>query len=777
MQHHTSSRGPRIEDEIFVRGMGRFAADTTIPNQAAAYFVRSPMAAADVISVDIRQARSAPGVLGVFTAADMAAAGGANVTEHPPMVSRDGTSIVLPARPALAGERVTHVGEAIVLIVAETYAQAEDAAELVSVEYREQEAVVDVRKALLAGQPQVWPDARSNIALDWAGLAADPEKNAAIVDEIIKSAAYVARLHVSHQRLICNSLEPRGATASFDPVTGTYYLKACSQGARTLRDAVATVMGLPKDKLRVVTDDVGGAFGFKVGVYPEYVAILIAARKLGRPVHWMSKRTEAFLSDSQGRDSYTEGELALDGQGKFLALRVNHTANLGAYVATVAAKAQTENLARCLPGCYDIKFVDAQAKCVFTNTVPTAPYRGAGRPEANYILERLVDEAARISGIDRVKLRRMNMISPQAMPYKTSVGTTYDTGDFEAILDRALAEADYAGFEARRKHARSKGVYRGIGLCCALEHSGATPVEGMWIDFPTDNRLQIRANVHSTGQGHRTVFSRIVADRLGIPLESVEYVQGDSAHEIAGYSAVGSRSAMHLSHGIDVAVTHILEKATRAAALEFECAPGDIAFEAGQFRVLGTDRTADFFSIVRKAAELTKSGQLDESLSTKVSTETGLTFPNGCHIAEVEIDPRTGILSLISYVSVDDCGHVLDPTIVEGQSHGAIVQGLGQALHEIAVYDARGQLLTASYLDYTMPRADHIPTIKHLLHSVPARTNPYGVKGAGEAGTVAAIAAVMNAIVDAIPGDAARRIEMPATQEKLWRACRQAAAV
>src|SRR5262245_43580565 len=764
---------PRLEDDPLVRGLGRYAADAPLPGQALAYFVRSPHAFADIRSIDTPATKSAPGVIALFTAADME--GIVNVSQHPPLAGRSGQKLIVPHRPALAGQIVRHAGETVAVVIAETVTAAQDAAELVSVDYQERTPAVGVREAVREGAPQVWPEARGNIAVDWPGLAADPETNAKEVDGIIASAKHVARVAVVHQRIMVQSMEPRGATASYDAANDSYFLRCCSQSARALRDGLAPILGVPNPKLRVVTEDVGGAFGLKTGPYPEYLAILVAARKIGRPVHWMSNRAEAFLSDNHARDAFSDVELALDEKGKFLALRVRHLGNMGAYIGAVGANIQTVNLVRCLPGMYDIKLIDFATRCVFTNTTTTAPYRGAGRPEANYILERVIDEAARVTGIDPVKLRRRNLIKPKALPYKTAIGTTIDSGEFEVVLDKALALADYDGFKARRREASKRGKYRGLGISCMLEHAGGFPLEGTEVKFPGGEKLLFNLNVQSTGQGHATTFNPMLAERLGIKPELIQHQHGDSAMEIAGYASVGSRSAMTVSHAMIKTVDALLAKGKAIAASVLETAEADIEYGAGRFKIVGTDRSISLFDLAARAKEMKARGEIAENLDTKVTAETPLTFPNGCHIAEVEIDPATGALALVAYAAVDDCGRPLNTMIVEGQTHGSIVQGLGQAMMENAVYDkSGGQLVTGSFMDYGMPRADDVPMFKDSIHSVPARTNPLGVKGAGEAGTTAAIAAVMNAIADAIPGGAGAHLDMPATPEKLWQACQQA---
>jgi carbon-monoxide dehydrogenase large subunit len=765
---------PRLEDDPLVRGLGRYAADAPLTGQTYAYFVRSPHAFADIRSIDTEAAKAVPGVLAVLTATDMEGIG--NISQHPPLAGRGGQKLIIPHRPALAGETVRHVGEAVAVVVAETLTAAQDGAEAVIVDYEERTPVVDLREAVRDGAPQIWPEAPGNIAVNWPGLAKDPDANAQEVDRIIASAKHVARVSLVHQRILVQSMEPRGATASYDPADDSYFLRCCSQSARALRDGLAPILGVPNPRLRVVTEDVGGAFGLKTGPYPEYLAILVAARKIGRPVHWMSNRAEAFLSDNHARDAYSDVELALDERGKFLALRVRHLGSMGAFIGAVGANIQTVNLTRCLPGMYDIPMIDIAVRCVFTNTTTTAPYRGAGRPEANFILERVIDEAARMTGIDPIKLRRRNLIKSSAMPYKTAVGTTIDSGEFETVLDKALALADHDGFKQRRREAAKRGKYRGFGISCMLEHAGGFPLEGTALSFPGGEHLVLGLNVQSTGQGHATVFNPMLAERLGIKPELIEHRHGDSAMEIAGYASVGSRSAMTVSHALIKTVEALLNKGKTIAATVLETAETDIEYRDGRFGVVGTDRSVTLFDLAARAKEMKKRGEIPEDLDTKTNAETPLTFPNGCHIAEVEIDPKTGEMALVAYAAVDDCGRPLNTMIVEGQTHGSIAQGLGQAMLENAIYDSSGgQLVTGSFMDYAMPRASDMPAFKDAIHSVPATTNPLGVKGAGEAGTTAAIAAVMNAIADAIPGGAGAHLDMPATPEKLWQACQRAA--
>jgi carbon-monoxide dehydrogenase large subunit len=772
---HAAHHHPRVEDDPLVRGLGRYADDVVQPGQAHAYFQRSPHAFARIVSLDASAAKAMPGVLAVLTDSEMQAAGITNITRTAPMPGRDGSKLVIPDRPALAHEYVRHVGEAVACVVAVDLRTAQDAAEAINIEYEELPALIEVQDAQNADAPQLHAQAARNVALDWPGPC--PEENIGPAEAAFAKAAHVARVKVVHQRMVMATMEPRGATGLYDAQTDSYTLRACSQGAGPMREGVRQIMNLPKEKLRVLTDDVGGAFGLKSGPYPEYPVLLVAAKTVGRPVHWMSTRSEAFLSDNQCRDNVSEAELAMDAKGKFLALRVRHLASMGAYLTPAGANIMTNNVVRCFPGMYDIPIVDYQAKLVFTNTVPTGPYRGAGRPEANYVLERLVDEAARVTGIDKVKLRRRNLVPNKKIPYKTAVGTTYDSGDFETVFDKALELNRYGEFKQRRKESKAQGKLRGIGFCCFLEHSGGMPTESALLAFPGGQQLTLGLGVHSTGQGHASVFGRIVAERLGIPMEQIQHRHGDSGLDLSGFPSVGSRSAMTAGAAIVRSVDVMLAKGKSVAAQILEASESDIEYRDGAFGVVGTDRRLSLFDVASRAKELAKAGKIAEPLDTKSTVDTPLAFPNGVHIAEVEIDPTTGVTRVVSYTAVDDCGNVLDHMIIEGQMHGAVAQGVGQVLLENAHYDTgSGQLVTGSFMDYAMPRADHVPPIKDMAHIVPATTNPLGVKGVGEAGTIASLAAVMNAIADAVPNGAADHMDMPATAEKVWRALQSAGA-
>jgi carbon-monoxide dehydrogenase large subunit len=767
---HHHARTIRVEDDTLVRGRGRFVDDDNSANHAYGFFVRSPHAFARITRIDTSEALGSPDVLAVLTAVDMKAAGVGNISAHFPMPGRGGAKLVVPFRPALAEDRAMHIGQTVALVVANTPAAAQDAAEKVVIDYEEMDPIIEAEAAVKPGAMQLWPEAAGNIAIDWLGPAKDPDANTREVDAVIKSAAHVARLTQFNQRIFPATMETRGATARYDQASDSYTLRCCSQGAQIMRDGLAPVMGLKREQLRIITEDVGGAFGLKNGTYPEYPALLVAAKHVGRPVHWMATRAEACLSDNQARDMLTEGELALDAKGKFLALRIRNLVNLGAFMGPVGAHLSTNNFARCYPAMYRITALDIQVRCAYTNTIPTAPFRGAGRPEANYILERLVDEAARLTGIGRDKIRRRNLIPPNEIPFQTAVGTTYDSGDFPAVFDKALELGDYGGFAKRRREAGKRGKRLGLGISCLLEHAGGTPTESAALNFTEDGALMVVLGVHSTGQGHATVYKRLAAERLGIPPERVFVRQGDSALGVGNGASVASRSTMTAGTALVRAAEALVEKGRKIAANVLEASEQDIVYREGAFVVTGTDRRVGLFELAHEAAARKKRGESDESLDTKQTVDTPATFPNGCHLAEVEIDPATGTTQVLSYTAVDDAGNIMDHTLVEGQVHGGVAQGLGQALLERTVYDPdNGQLVSGSFMDYCMPRATDMPSFRIADVIMPATTNPLGVKGAGEAGTTGSLAAIMNAIADAVPG--AAHLDMPATPEKVWKAC------
>jgi aerobic carbon-monoxide dehydrogenase large subunit len=766
----------RVEDDRLLRGLGRFADDDVdLPGRLFGYFIRSPHAFARIVAVDAKEARAVPGVIAVLTAADMKAAGAGTVVRHFPMTGRGGTKLIDPVRPALADDRVMHIGQAVVLVVATTNALAQDAAERVAISYEELAPIVEASKAIEPNAPLLWPEAPNNTAIEWQSPVSQNDANEREVDRIIATAPHVARITELNQRIFAASMEPRGATASFDAASGSYRLRSCSQSAFVLRAGMAAAMGVPPEKIRVITEDVGGGFGMKTPPYPEYVALLVAAKMTGRPVHWMATRAESFLSDNQARDMLGEGALALDDNGQFIALRMRCLVNLGAFVGSVGVHLATNNFARCLPCMYHIPTIDLRVRCVFTNTIPTAPYRGAGRPEANYLLERLVEEAARITGIASDQIRKRNLIPRSAIPYKTPIGAIYDSGDFPVVFDKAIELSQFADFERRKSQSRENGKLRGIGISCFLEHSGGVPTEGAGLTFPGDGKLAVDLGAQSTGQGHASVFPRLVADQLGVPVAQIFLRQGDTNLGVMSSATVASRSAMTVSNAITRASQVLLDKGKKIAGDLMEAAVTDIVYDGGVFTVTGTDRRITLFELADRARELKARGAIPEDLDTRLTADAPQTFPNGCHVAEIEIDPETGGITVVDYTAVDDCGNVLDHMIVEGQLHGGLAQGIGQALLEQTVYDSdSGQLVSGSFMDYAMPRADDMPRLTSVEQSVPATTNPLGVKGVGEAGTTGSLAAVMNAIADAIPGGVGARLDMPATPAKIWAACQAA---
>ena len=759
----------RLEDPALLRGEGRYGDDVRPDGAACAVFVRAPIAFATIASLDVTAARAAPGVLAVYTGADMAELG--SVSGAMPQPDRNGNPVMRVFRPVLATDRVRHVGESVALVVAETLAAALDAAELVVADYDALTPVTSVLAAVAPDAPQIWPEAPGNIAFDWVGPADPDGSRAARIDEAFAKAAHVATAVTPNQRLVVATMEPRSATAWFDAETGRYTLRAPSQGAAGIAMQVAMAMKLQPPQIRVITDDVGGGFGMKASGYPEYPALLFAAKALGRPVHWVSGRSEAFVSDNQGRDNHWTAELAMDANGKFLAARIEGIAGLGVYMTGVGVFANTVNLIACLPSVYDIPLIGLHVRCVFTNTVPIGPYRGAGRPEINFLMEQLVEDAARVSGIDPVEIRRRNLIPPSAMPYTTAVDTVYDSGDFPRVFETAVAKADYAGFAARKAEAASRGRLRGIGLACFLENSGGVPEEPARITFPAEGPVVVSVNPVPQGQGHVTVFGDVAARQLGLPRSEIRMSFGDSSRDVPGMGAVASRSAMMTGGAIAHVAAIVLDKARKAAGLLLQSAPEDLTYRDGVF-LAPSGASLGLREVAARAADLQKQGVIADTLDTMAKLTAALAFPNGCHVAEVEIDPETGAVSLARYTAVDDCGNVLNATIVEAQIHGGVSQGLGQALTEDTVYDPdSGQLLAGSFMDYAMPRADDLVFINSTHVEVPCTTNPLGVKGTGEAGTTAAPPAIITAIRSALPPGAA--IAMPATAEKVWRALNQ----
>jgi aerobic carbon-monoxide dehydrogenase large subunit len=756
----------RVEDDPLLRGTGRFGDDVRPDGALAAYFLRSPHGFARIARVDTSEAKTVPGVVAVFTGADLAGAHYHSISHPHPIPGRGGKVAVPVHRPALAEDRVMHVGEPVAVVVAQSAAAAQDAAEKIVVDYAPLTPVTDAREAIKPDAPQLWPEAPGNIGFDWTAPPDPDGKKQAALERAFAEAAHVVRLDLVNQRLVVASLEPRSATASYDADKKIFTLRCPTQGVANIQGQVAESMNIKPEELHVLTDDVGGAFGMKGAAHPEYVALLHAARALGKPVHWVSTRSEAFLSDCQGRDSFWTVELALSKRGRFLALRVDTLGNIGAYFTPVGHFIVTTHVSGCLPTVYDIPHAQLNSRCVFTNTVPTAPYRGAGRPEASYLLERAIDAAAEQTGIDAAELRRRNLIAPGNMPYTTAFGNTYDSGDFPGAFERALDVADYAGFAARKRTAKKQGKLRGIGIGCYLEITGAFPEEPARITFPGGQAIAVSIGAGASGQGHRTVFGQVAARRLGILPDLVTVSAGDSARDVPGFGAVASRSAVLAGSAVARTADAVIDKGKRVAAMLLQADEADVQYGDGKFSA--GNRELTLFEVAERAAELKRQGVIAESLDSQVNVKLPPTFPNGCHVAEVEIDSATGAVEIVNYVGVGDCGNVLNDTIVTAQIHGGVAQGIGQALTENTVYDAAGQLVSGTFMDYAMPRADTVPLMTVEHRAVACRTNPLGVKGTGEAGTTAAPPAVINAILNALPKGAA--LEMPATPERVWRA-------
>jgi carbon-monoxide dehydrogenase large subunit len=761
---------PRSEDPVLLRGEGHYSDDINLPGQAYAVMVRSSHGHGVIRQIDTAAARAMPGVLAIYTAANLATGGIGPLPPRQVMNNRDGTPMLTPVRYVLATDKVRHVGEAVAAVIAETVAAAKDAAEAVVVDIDPLPAVSEPDQAAAPGATQIYNDVPDNVGLDFH--FGDSEAVAAA----FAKAAHVTRLNLRANRIVVNAMEPRSANAQYDPERGHWTLHIGCQGVFGFRNYIAGVLGVGRDKVRVLTDRVGGSFGMKQPTYPEHYCIMLAARELGRPVKWTDERSGSFVSDTHGRDARMVAELALDKDGKFLAVRLNGYGNLGATYG--APGPATRNAQRNTLGVYKTPLLEVNTKCVFTTTTPVGAYRGAGRPEANYYMERLVEAAAREMGIDRVELRRRNHIPPEAMPYKSPNGTTYDSGDFTNLLNKAVALADWDGFAARKEESRGRGKLRGRGISDYLELTGPPGREMGGIRFEPDGDVTIVTGTMDYGQGHASPFAQVLATRLGIPFRRIRLVQGDSDQLIAGGGTGGSKSMIVSGNAIVGAADKVVEAGRQIAAHVLEAAAADIEFRAGHFVISGTDRSVGIMELAAKIhAGLELPAELPRSLDVAdVYDGPPSAFPNGCHIAEVEVDPDTGMVEVVKYTFVNDFGVVINPLLVDGQAHGGIVQGIGQALRERTVYDQSGQLLTGSYMDYAMPRADDAPLFVHEFHSVPATTNPLGAKGCGEAGCAGALPSVMNALVDALSEFGIRHIDMPATPERVWQAIRTARA-
>ncbi|MCZ6839792.1 MAG: xanthine dehydrogenase family protein molybdopterin-binding subunit [Alphaproteobacteria bacterium] len=768
---------PRVEDRRLLTGLGRYTDDRKVVGQAHMAVVRSPHAAARVTTIDIAAAAELPGVLAILTGADTDADGLGHMSCSVKRRQHNGQPMVEPPFPILAHDAINMVGVAVAIVVAERLDQALDAAEAVDVQYEILPSATDTGSALDPGAPQVWGDVANNESF-YFSLG-----DRTAVDDAFASAAHVVELEFIVSRVSANTMEPRGAIGFYDPSDERYTLYAGVQSPHRLRsELAASVLRVPQARLRIISPDMGGGFGMRSAPFAEHALVLWAARRLGRPVRWVATRSEALATDYHARDNVSSAGLALDSDGNFLALRVSTKASLGGYLSFAGPHSPTNNLGG-LSGVYTTPHIYAEVRGVYTHTSPTTAYRGAGRPEASYAVERLIEAAAHDHGFDPVELRRRNLIPRDALPYDTGFVFTYDTGDFETVMDMAVETADRAGFEARRTAAREQGKLRGLGIACVIEIAGGPlPVaneESAAIRFESDGGVTVAMGTHSHGQGHETAFRQIASELLGLDFDQINIVYGDTDVVPHGKGTFGSRSISVGGAALQRAAEKIIDKAQRIAAHLLETAEADIRFDDGHFTVEGTDRSITLVDVAKAAyapARLPAGMEIGLAESAIVLPP-GPTYPNGCHVCEVEIDHDTGVVEIVNYVVVDDVGRMLNPLLVMGQVHGGIAQGAGQALMEEVVYDdTSGQLLTGSFMDYTMPRADNFPSFDVVGHEVPSTNNPFGFKGAGEAGTVGALPAVMNAVCDALKPLGIRHFDMPATSHRIWQAIRDAEA-
>ena len=770
----------RKEDRRFITGRGQYTDDISMKDTTHGAFVRSPHAHAKIRSIDTAAARAMPGVVGVLTGQDLAADSLGPLICGWMIHSRDGTPMKMGAHPALAAETVRYVGDAVAIVIAETRNQARDAAEAVEIDYEILPSVTDPARATEAGAPLIHPEAENNLIYDWT------IGEEAATEEQFARAAHVTRLDLINNRLVPNAMEPRAAIGSYDPGGENFTLYTTSQNPHVARLVLSAFVGMaPEHKLRVIAPDVGGGFGSKIFIYPEETACLWASKQIGgRPVKWVSDRTEAFLTDAHGRDHVTHAELALDADHKVIGLRVKTVANLGAYMSTFSSAVPTYLYATLLSGQYAIPQIFAEVQAVYTNTTPVDAYRGAGRPEATFVVERLMETAARELGVDPAELRRKNFV--RTFPHQTPVIMAYDAGDYEASMSAALAAADYAGFPARKAEAERRGKKRGIGLSCYIEACGIAPSQavgslgagvGLWesaeVRVNPVGTIEVLTGTHSHGQSHETTFAQIVNERFGVPTDSVSIVHGDTDKVQFGMGTYGSRSAAVGLSAVFKALDKVEAKAKKLAAHLMEAAEGDIVLEDGSFKVAGTDRSLAFHEVALAAytAHNMPEGMEPGLKETSFYDPTNFTFPAGCYVCEVEVDPDTGVTTIVQFVAADDFGRIINPMIVEGQVHGGLAQGIGQALMEGCVYDHEsGQLLTASFMDYCMPRAEDLPSFKVMTTETVCPGNPLGVKGCGEAGAIGSPPALINALTNAI---GTNELAMPATPLRVWEALKR----
>lgn len=754
----------RSEDEPLITGKGQFTDDLHITGQAYAAFLRAPVGHAKLNRVDTTEALEMPGVVGIYTGADLVADGLGVIPPVAIGVGRDGKPMVAAGMPPLVHDHIRYVGEPIAIVVAETPCQAMDAAEKIELDYDALESASHVNDAMAQGADLLHPNAPGNLAMDWT------DGDAKAAEAVFAAAAHIERVKLEDTRVAAVAMEPRAAIGQWDAKAEKYTLTASTQGVAVIRKLLAEgVFKVPLEKIRVLTPDVGGGFGMKAQAYPEYAAVLYAARKSGRAVKWRAMRMESFLADSAGRDGVLEGDMAFDKDGKILAFRVRNAVGLGAYTTQYAAIFSTMNTKNCLSSIYRIPSITIDVKMVFTNAAPLGPYRGAGRPEAIYLIERLLDNAARKMNIDRIEIRRRNIIPPEAMPYKTANGPIYDSGEFEKCMDKALALADWNGFGKRREQSRAEGKLRGIGICCFLEVAGGILNEKGDLRFEADGSAAIRLGVQAMGQGHLSTLPRVVANRLGIDITKVKLIEGDSDEVPDGTPSVASRSLMMAGSAAALACDAAIGKGRSLAAQMFGVGEDKIEYKDGDFRVPQTNHVISLLDLARRSptgqmlppSENSPLNTVSEFVSPQMS------FPNGCHVCEVEIDQDTGVVTVVRYAAVDDVGNIIHETIVDGQVHGGIAQGLGQVLGEHVQYND-GQLINASLMDYFVPRADSVPMFATGHHSVPCTTNPIGVKGAGESGVAGSLPSGIAAVIDALSVYGVEHFDLPASPSRVW---------
>ena len=753
--HDHHSGGERVEDRRLLTGSGKYAADWNVPGQLYGYFVRSDHAHAQIVSVNTARALAHPGVKGVYTGEDAVAAGYVRAAHVLAAPGKNGMKARALDRPVLAHGKVRFVGEAVALVVAETAAIAADAAEWVEVEYRTLQPLVDPEQALAPGAPQLDEAVPNNLVYE------SEAGNAAATAAAIQSAAHVTRLRVDSTRVTPCPMEPRACLVAYNADSDAYRFNVCTQGVTTLRKMMASWTKVPEDKLIFEAHDVGGGFGQRTPAYPEYIALMIAAKALGKPVKWVSSRVESFLTDNHGRGNIAEGELALDKDGRFVAFRLNWIADMGAYLSPGSA-GHIRNTTTCLTGVYHIPAAYALFRVPLTNTTPMGSYRGAGRPDIAYVIERFVDQAALEIGMDKADLRRRNFIPSNAFPYKTATGSVYENGDFPSVLSKALALADYAGFASRRAQSATAGKLRGIGISTVIEGSGAgnAPKDEVEIQLDASGTVTLYTVSKSQGHGHETTLGTIVANALGIPLDKVKVVQCAPGSKLEGNHTGGSRTTVGVGSVSHLAAQKLIEEGKALAALELKLEPSQVQYAKGEFKSGESKR-------VIKLAELAKT----KTISVMADGKFGSTFPNGCHITEVEIDIDTGAPKIVSYCAVDDCGVVINHAIVEGQMHGGVVQGAGQVFGEQIVYDRQsGQPLSASFMDYIMPRAGLVPEFRGEEHATTSKVSPLGVKGVGESGCTASIPSLVSATLDALGTVGVTHLDMPMTPSRIWRA-------